>query len=500
MSSTKKLRPIMFAGTGSDVGKSAVATAFCRIFKEDGYNPAPFKAQNMSLNSYATKDGLEIGRAQAVQAEACKIDCSTDMNPVLLKPTGNLSSQVVLHGKPAGNKGAKEYFFKNNKEELFTEAKKAFDRLKEKYNPIVMEGAGSISEMNLWDRDIVNMRMAKYAGASVFLVADIDRGGVFASVYGSIALLPEDERNLIKGIIINKFRGDISLFKEGKEIIESITKKPVVGILPYFTDIFIEQEDSVFLDKNKKTASTTEEDLIKVGVILLKSISNFTDFNMLERTEGVHLFYISDPKEIEQADILIIPGSKNTIADLIYLRESGLARGILKHYDSKKPLYGICGGYQMMGETVRDPKGIEGNTELMAGLGIFPIHTVIQDGKTTEQRFFSMLHGKCEGTGYEIHSGITHAEQENPLCLLDNGQHDGYFKNRSCWGSYLHGIFDNACVIESIIEACDKKTNTTNFLDYSTMKEENYTLLAKRTREYVDMSMIYKKIIDTTNN
>lgn len=240
----RKLRPIMFVGTGSEVGKSVINTAFCRIFRQDGYHPAPFKAQNMSLNSYATPDGLEIGRAQAVQAEACGIDCRVEMNPVLLKPTGDSSSQVVLNGKPAGNRSASEYFLETDRDNLFAKAMASFDVLDSAYNPVVIEGAGSISEVNLWERDITNMRVALRTGAATYLVADIDRGGVFGSVYGTLKLLPAKEAELIKGILINKFRGDERLFGEGRKMLEKLTGKPVVGIIPFFRDIFIEQEDS----------------------------------------------------------------------------------------------------------------------------------------------------------------------------------------------------------------------------------------------------------------
>jgi len=250
----KELRPIMFVGTGSDVGKSVINTAFCRIFLQDGYMPAPFKAQNMSLNSYATSEGLEIGRAQAVQSEACGIDCSSDMNPILLKPTSNTSAQVVLNGKPIGNRSASAYFMKTDRDMLFKEATKAYQRLAIKYNPMVIEGAGSISEINLWDKDITNMRMALFAQAAVFLIGDIDKGGVFGNVYGAIQLLPPEERALIKGIIINKFRGDITLFGKGKEILENLTGVPVVGIIPWFDDIFIDDEDSVSIDSKKQNA------------------------------------------------------------------------------------------------------------------------------------------------------------------------------------------------------------------------------------------------------
>ena len=294
------LRPIMFVGTCSDAGKSVINAAFCRIFKQDGYQPAPFKAQNMSLNSYSTPEGGEMGRAQVVQAEACGISPHTDMNPILLKPTNDKSSQVVLNGKPVGNMSAKDYFgIQNQKEELFKEAIEAFKRLEARYNPIVLEGAGSISELNLRDRDITNMRMAIAAGASTYLVADIDRGGVFGSVYGTIALLRPEERVLMKGVIINKFRGDASLFEEGRRLLKELTGIPVVGVIPWFRDIKIEEEDSVALDMKN---NTYKDGKINVAIILLKRMSNFTDFDVLEMDPRFNPYYTNNIDEIEKAD------------------------------------------------------------------------------------------------------------------------------------------------------------------------------------------------------
>ncbi|MFR9565825.1 MAG: cobyric acid synthase [Rikenellaceae bacterium] len=484
----KRLRPIMFVGTGSDVGKSVVNTGFCRIFLQDGYNPAPFKAQNMSLNSYATPDALEIGRAQAVQAEACGLECTTDMNPILLKPTTHQSSQVILNGKPAGNKSALDYFKKDNRAELFVHAKAAFDRLSSQYSPIVLEGAGSISEVNLWDKDIVNMRMAEHANAATILVADIDRGGVFASVYGSIMLLPESQRQLIKGIIINKFRGDIRLFDEGRTIIEELTGVPVVGVLPYFNDVEIEQEDSVALERRSDNVAHNGD--IIIAVVMLRSISNFTDFNSLERLDGVSLNYVTTAKEIEDADIVIIPGSKNTISDLKYLRERSLAKAIINHHKAGKPLYGICGGYQIMGRMVYDPHHIEGETESMAGLGILPISTNIEGGKTTRQCKFKMVNSDAQGIGYEIHSGVT--QSDSPLTTLEDGTTEGYYLNERCWGSYLHGIFDNKSVIEQILSLVDHRS--VEVADYQESKEKNYNLLAENMRKHIDMKQIYKML------
>lgn len=481
----KKLHPIMFVGTGSDVGKSIINTAFCRIFMQDGYTPAPFKAQNMSLNSYATPDGLEIGRAQAVQAEACGIPCAVEMNPILLKPTSEKTSQVVLNGKPTGNLSAAEYFNGTNRDALFAEAMKSYHKLNQLYNPIVIEGAGSISEMNLWDRDITNMRVAEAVNAATILVADIDRGGVFASVYGTIKLLPSQHRKLIKGILINKFRGDERLFDDGKSTLEEITGIPVIGVIPYFRDIFIEQEDAVVLDRihNKPISGK-----INIGVILLKHMSNFTDFDTLQHVPKVNLFYVKNEQEIEEAHIVIIPGSKNTIADMQYLHESGLAGSILNHHRQNKPIYGICGGYQMMGLEIDDPKGIEGNTPKIEGLGILPVTTLLGESKKTEQCSFTFMHAPgITGSGYEIHMGST--TSLNPLCKLNNGDADGYFLNQRTWGTYIHGVFDNAAVIEDILKPIDPKIKVS--VSYRDLKQQGFNQLAELIREKVDLNFIY---------
>ena len=351
----KKLHPLMFAGTGSDVGKSIIAAAFCRIFRQDGYRPAPFKAQNMALNSYATPEGLEIGRAQAVQAEAAGVSCHTDMNPLLLKPQSDRTSQVVLNGKPIGSRGAYDYFRKEGREELRREVCAAYDRLAQKYNPIVLEGAGSISEINLREVDLVNLPMAMYAGADVILVADIDRGGVFASVYGSVMLLTPEERKHVKGILINKFRGDIRLFESGVKMLEELCGIPVVGVVPYYKDIYIEEEDSLALATKSLQA---EQGKVNIAVVLLRHLSNFTDFNVLERDPRVHLFYTNNTDELAKADIIILPGSKSTLADLYELRRNGVAQAVIRAHREGTAVLGICGGYQLMGQEVLDrPRG-----------------------------------------------------------------------------------------------------------------------------------------------
>lgn len=478
----------MFVGTGSDVGKSVINAGFGRIFKQDGLHPAPFKAQNMSLNSYPTADGLEIGRAQAVQAEACGVDCRVEMNPVLLKPTGYMDSQIVLNGKPWANKSAKEYFNETDRDFLFSEAMGAFSRLEEEFNPIVVEGAGSISEVNLWEKDITNMRVAVEKGAATYLIADIDKGGVFGSVYGSILLLPEEERKQVKGIIINKFRGDITLFEDGAKKLEELCGIPVVGIIPHFRDIYIDDEDSVVVDKKQ---FKSVEGKTNIAVVLLRHMSNFTDFNFLERMPEVNLFYAATPEDVDQADIVILPGSKNTISDMLFLQKQGMATAVKKAHEKGKAVYGICGGFQMMGQWIKDPEFVEGNIEMVPGLGILPVETTITEEKVTEQCTFS-FQDKLEGKGYEIHMGETICEKPQPLCLIDGEKPDGYFQNAKTWGTYIHGIFDNAEIVNTILAESGQAVSIE--MDFQKFKEEQYDKLANLIRENVDMDYVYKSM------
>lgn len=488
----KMLKPIMFVGTGSDVGKSVINAAFCRIFLQDGYFPAPYKAQNMSLNSFATPEGLEIGRAQAVQAEACSIPCHTDMNPVLLKPNTNISSQVIVNGRVFCNQSAKEYFDKNKKTDLFPVVCDAFDRLKTRYNPIVMEGAGSISELNLKDRDITNLRIAMHAEAAVYLVADIDRGGVFGSVYGTIQLLTEEERKLIKGIVINKFRGDISLFEDGAKMLEELTGVPVVSVIPYFTDIQIDDEDSVVLDR-KRLESNNQK--INIAVVLIRHMSNFTDFNILEQDERCHLFYAANPEDLNDADIVILPGSKNTIDDLLDLRKRGFVQKIKEHRDSGKTVVGICGGYQMMGQRIKDPMHIESSIDEIPGLALLPVETTITDDKTTVQCQFKHFDSNKNSKGYEIHMGETVFVNENavPVNIKKDGSPDGCFVDSKCWGSYIHGIFDNEEVINTLLKPWSGDDGKKKF-DPVAFKEEQYNKLADHVRENSRMELIYEHL------
>ena len=475
----------MFAGTGSDVGKSIVATAFCRIFRQDGYMPAPFKAQNMALNSYATPEGLEIGRAQAVQAEAAGIPCHTDMNPLLLKPQSDHTSQVVLHGKPIGNRDAYEYWNPHPSSltppvDFRKEVCDAFDRLASRYNPIVMEGAGSISELNLRSTDLVNLPMARHAKADVILVGDIDRGGVFASVYGSIMLQTPEDRKLIKGIIINKFRGDMRLFDDGRSMLEELCGVPVLGIIPYYKDICIEEEDSVSLERKRRQLA---EGKLNIAVVLLRHISNFTDFDTLERDPRVNLFYTNNTSDISHADIIILPGTKQTSEDLIELRRNGCAQAIIRAHREGKTVVGICGGYQMLGQTVSDPDGIEGNIATLPGLGLLPIRTTMTREKTTRQVTFEFGGQECKG--YEIHQGISDTDK----VILRSG---------NCIGTYIHGFLDNPPVIEYLLNLNPNlnPNDNLNLEDNESFKEGQYDKLADHVRRHVDMERIYQILTD----
>lgn len=487
----KPLHPMMLVGTASDVGKSILATAFCRIFLQDGYKPAPFKAQNMSLNSFATTQGAEIGRAQAVQAEAAGIPPHTDMNPVLLKPTTDNKSQIILNGRPAGTQTALQYFRNKRSKQLHTLVCQAYNRLAAGgYNPIVLEGAGSISEINLRQTDIANLTMAQHAQADVFLVGDIDRGGLFASLYGTMQLLQPHERAMIKGIIVNKFRGDIKLFQTGIEMLQDLCRVPVVGIVPFYQNIHIEQEDSVAL--RHKTTQTLKGK-INIAVILLKHLSNYTDFDTLERDNRVNLFYTREATQIQQADIIIIPGSKSTIDDLSQLRRDGIAHAIFDAKNNGKTILGICGGYQMMGQEIADPRHTESNTPRMPGLNLLPVKTTLTPHKTTRQTTFLM--GDTTMTGYEIHCGITtptDTQHHTPLFHLPDGTPEGCTDGTQCMGTYIHGVLDNTQFVDHLLKPFIHKTHTTNTADdYNRYKQTQYDLLAQHVRTHVDMNQIY---------
>ena len=479
-----------------------VTAGLCRVFKQDGYKVAPFKSQNMALNSFITKEGLEMGRAQVMQAEACGIEPSVNMNPILLKPTNDVGSQVIVNGEVLGNMSARDYYKK--KTELIPHIMEAYNNLAKEYDIIVMEGAGSPAEINLKENDIVNMGMAKLVNSPVLLVGDIDRGGVFASIAGTLMLLEEDERKMIKGTIINKFRGDVNILKPGLDMIEEITKTPVVGVVPYM-ELDIDDEDSLSERFNNKGTV----DLIDIAVIRVPRISNFTDFNTFEYIPGVSLRYVKSVRELKDPDMIILPGTKNTMEDLKWLRESGLETQILKQAAKGKVIFGICGGYQMLGMELSDPFNVEsGGT--MAGMGLLPTKTVFEKEKvrTRVSGNFNEVSGilaelsYVEFEGYEIHMGqTTYDFNEEELTTIDNVngediiKNDGLYKD-NVYGSYIHGIFDKEEVSKAIVESlCIHKGidySSISTVDIEKYKEEQYDKLAEGIRNSLDMKAIYK--------
>ena len=493
---------IMIQGTMSNAGKSLVTAGLCRVFKQDGYKVAPFKSQNMALNSFITKEGLEMGRAQVMQAEACGIEPSVNMNPILLKPTNDVGSQVIVNGEVLGNMSARDYYKK--KTELIPHIMEAYNNLAKEYDIIVMEGAGSPAEINLKENDIVNMGMAKLVNSPVLLVGDIDRGGVFASIAGTLMLLEEDERKMIKGTIINKFRGDVNILKPGLDMIEEITKTPVVGVVPYM-ELDIDDEDSLSERFNNKGTV----DLIDIAIIRLPRISNFTDFNTFEYIPGVSLRYVKSVRELKDPDMIILPGTKNTMEDLKWLRESGLETQILKQAAKGKVIFGICGGYQMLGMELSDPFNVEsGGT--MAAMGLLPTKTVFEKEKvrTRVSGNFNEVSGilaelsYVEFEGYEIHMGqTTYDFNEEELTTIDNVngediiKNDGLYKD-NVYGSYIHGIFDKEEVSKAIVESlCIHKGidySSISTVDIEKYKEEQYDKLAEGIRNSLDMKAIYK--------
>src|SRR3990172_2311371 len=520
---------IMIQGTGSHVGKSILVCALCRILKQDGYRVAPFKAQNMALNSFVTKDGKEMGRAQVAQAEAAGIDPVVEMNPILLKPTGDCGSQVILMGKPIGNMTAKEYYQK--KAGFVSIIKDAYDKLRSKFDIIVIEGAGSPAEINLKDGDIVNMGMAEMASAPVLLVTDIDRGGAFAWIVGTLELLTTSERDRVKGIVFNKFRGDKSILKPGLDMLENRINKPVLGVIPYMHNLGIDDEDSVSLEdigskyarfkdaaelslnpkilSNIQPSAINHQPVIDIVIIKLPRISNFTDFNMFTHEKDVKVRFVDKPENIGKPDLLIIPGTKNTIGDLTFLKERGIFGEIIELSRQGTMTIGICGGYQMLGKQINDPHHVESSKDSIQGLGLLDTVTTFAREKQTYQVKARMLEHEHlfpvddELVGYEIHMGETTYNGHNsvrpftmiieragePVEILDGCiSADG-----NVIGTYIHGIFDNDEFRSKLIDylRLKKGLNPSNgrYADFKTIKELRYNELADIVRRNINMNL-----------
>ncbi len=492
---------IMIQGTMSGAGKSLLVAGLCRIFAQDGYRVAPFKSQNMALNSYVTREGLEMGRAQVVQAQAAGIEPSVLMNPILLKPMSDVGSQVIVNGQARGNMSARDYFA--YKKSLLPDIREAYDALASENDIIVIEGAGSPAEINLKENDIVNMGMAELVDAPVLLVGDIDRGGVFAQLVGTVALLEEQERARIKGLIINKFRGDRSILEPGIEQLKQFCEIPVVGVTPYL-NIDIEDEDS--LAQRLHRASADGE--LDVAVIRLPHLSNFTDFLMLEHAEHIALRYVEQPMELGTPDLIILPGTKNTMDDLRWLRSSGMEAMIAKAHEKGSVLFGICGGYQMLGRRISDPMMTEGGGTLQ-GLGFLPTETVFG-----EQKALTRVHGSirvlggalselsgCTVDGYEIHMGETviSPEAQTLVHLYDETnaveKADGVASD-TVYGSYVHGFFDGDGVVDALVRALARRRGLTLHTAHSqslaAYREQQFDLLAAALREHMDMDEIYR--------
>ncbi len=503
-------KKIMIQGTMSNAGKSLICAGLCRIFRQDGYKVAPFKSQNMALNSFITEEGLEMGRAQVVQAEAAEIAPSVAMNPILLKPTNDVGSQVIVNGEVLGNMRAKDYFA--YKKKLIPDILKAFRSLEEEFDLIVIEGAGSPAEINLKNDDIVNMGLAKLVDAPVLLVGDIDRGGVFAQLLGTLMLLEEEEKERVKGLIINKFRGDKTILDPGIQMLEERAHVPVVGVAPYM-QVEIEDEDSL----SERFSKSSEDGWVDVVVIRFPRISNFTDFQVLENTRGINLRYVSRARDLRHPDMIILPGTKNTIADLLWMRQNGLEAAILKQAAAGCVIFGICGGYQMLGESLEDPMKLESAAGTsVAAMKLLPMKTRFlgEKRRTRVTGKFLSLEGdlkELEGVtfeGYEIHMGESKDSSSQALPgmtqIRDEITKESSFDGRNkgnIYGTYVHGIFDSEEVNHGILTILTEKKGMEAMvsldhagMDYKAFKERQYDLLAEELRKHLDMEKIYEII------
>lgn len=487
-------KAIMVQGTTSNAGKSFLAAALCRIFKQDGHTVAPFKSQNMALNSFITADGLEMGRAQVMQAEAAGIPPTVEMNPILLKPTNDVGSQVIVNGEVRGVMSAREYF--GFKKELIPDVMRAYRKLADSHDIMVLEGAGSPAEINLKQEDIVNMGMAKLADAPVLLCADIDRGGVFASLYGTVALLEPEERARVKGLVINNFRGDKTILDPGVEMLEQLTGIPVVGVVPHL-HVDLDDEDSL----TERFDRAGGKGLVDIAVVRLPRISNFTDFNSLARLPEVSLRYVKSAAQLGSPDVVILPGTKNTMDDLRWLRQSGLEAAILKHAAEGGAVVGICGGYQMLCRSIADPTGVEAGGQLR-GMGLLEADTVFLGEKERTRvtgriehadGIFDALNGTAF-TGYEIHMGQTTGKTDFArLEQAGESKPDGISAG-NVWGSYVHGIFDQGQFAQNFVSCLLRAKGldpAQGVEDWDTYKERQYDLLAEGVRQSMDMEKIY---------
>lgn len=497
-------KSLMIQGTASSVGKSILTAAFCRIFKQDGHTVAPFKSQNMALNSFITEEGLEMGRAQVVQAEAAGVVPNVLMNPILLKPSTDKKAQVIFMGKVHKNMSAKEY--DTFKPTLKGMIKEAYDQLSSQYDIVVLEGAGSPAEINLRENDVVNMGMAEISDSPVILVGDIDRGGVFAAIYGTIKLLTEDEQKRVKGVIINKFRGDLSILQSGLDMIEELTGVPVLGVIPY-THLRIEDEDSL---SERFKYDEEKEGQLKVEILYLPHVSNFTDFNVFETQEDVNVRYVMRGDSIGDPDLLIIPGSKNTIEDLIYLRNTGLEEQIIRLSRRGKNIVGICGGFQILGNQLSDPEHTESAITEIHGLGLLDVDTVFESEKTTTQvrgRIHSDLIPEIADktiSGYEIHMGVTTlGEKAKPFTEITNQLNEtvsifegAISDDGKVFGSYIHGIFDDIEFTRAFLNKLRKDKGLdeigSKVQSFDEFKETEYNKLADVVRQHVDMEKVYE--------
>ncbi|RIV09565.1 cobyric acid synthase [Priestia flexa] len=488
----KKAIPLMIQGTHSDAGKSLLTTAFCRIFAEDGFKTAPFKSQNMALNSYITKDGKEIGRAQGIQAEAAGVEATTNMNPVLIKPTREYEAQVVVHGVPLQNMYAYEYrkdFFETGREIII----KAYEELASEYEYIVIEGAGSPAEINLNDRELVNMRVADIAQSPVILVGDIDKGGVFASLVGTIQLLPKEHKSKVVGVIINKFRGDLSLLQPGLDWFEEYTGLPVLGVVPYLDDVEIDAEDSLALTTYPTLPNPAKE--LDVAVISYPRMSNFTDLDPIRFEDDCHVRLVTKPSQLGTPDLIILPGSKNTLEDAKYLYETGLAEAILTK-KNKVDIAGICGGYQILGEVISDPNEVESTQKSVKGLGLLPIETVMKTKKRTERvTGRAILHDESyQIEGYEIHMGETTSTKPTVHFAELNGIKEGAVFGRVI-GTYIHDVFHNDGFRRAYLNDIRQQKGLVPIkktFNSRARKEESFQKLAAHVRKAIDMKQIYE--------